>query len=191
MSLINWEGRINLPSKDYACGHCGKSLVSEKGWEGKNNPDDSRRAYIYICHYCTKPTFFDIGESQTPGKKFGNDVNHITDKNVEDLYEEARKCTSSNAFTAAVLCCRKLLMHIAVSKGAQQGEQFIFYVEYLSTQNYIPPGSKDWVDTIRSKGNEANHEIKLMTKEDAEDLLSFMEILLKIIYEFPARAKRP
>jgi hypothetical protein len=43
------------------------------------------------------------------------------------------------------------------------------------------------VDHIRKKGNEANHEIALMTRVDAEELLSFSEMLLKFIYEFPSR----
>ena len=38
--------------------------------------------------------------------------------------------------------------------------------------------------------DEANHEIVLMSKGDAEDLLSFIEMLLKVIYEFPAAIKK-
>jgi hypothetical protein len=94
------------------------------------------------------------------------------------------------SFTAAVLCCRKLLMHIAVEKKAKEGLSFQTYVEYLSEKNYIPPDGKEWVDHIRDKGNEANHEIKIMKKEDAEDLLIFMEMLLKFIYEFPSKVKK-
>ncbi len=81
-------------------------------------------------------------------------------------------------------------MHIAVSKGAKQNLKFIEYVEYLSKNNYIPPDAKEWVDHIRSKGNEANHEIVIMAEEDAKDLLAFIEMLLKIIYEFPANIKK-
>lgn len=92
--------------------------------------------------------------------------------------------------TAAVLCCRKLLMHIAVSTGAKAGLPFIEYVEFFAAHNYIPPGASDWVDHIRRKGNEANHEIVIMSAEDAKDLLNFSEMLLKMIYEFPAAAKR-
>jgi hypothetical protein len=36
-------------------------------------------------------------------------------------------------------------------------------------------------------GNEAPHEIKLMTDAQATDLVSFAEMLLKFIYEFPNR----
>jgi hypothetical protein len=78
-------------------------------------------------------------------------------------------------------------MHIAVSKEAEEGKNFVYYVEFLSDKNYVPPGAKDWVDHIRTKGNEANHEILLMKKEDAKELISFCGMLLKIVYEFPAR----
>ncbi len=81
-------------------------------------------------------------------------------------------------------------MHIAVAKSAKGGKNFIEYVEYLSDNNYIPPDAKSWVDHIRKKGNEANHEIVIMEKEDAKDLLDFVGMLLKIIYEFPANLKK-
>jgi hypothetical protein len=91
------------------------------------------------------------------------------------------------AYTAAVLACRKILMHIAVEKQAQENQSFVVYVEYLAGKHYVPPGGEGWVDHIRKKGNEANHEIKLMSKADAEELITFVEMLLKLIYEFPAR----
>lgn len=142
--------------------------------------------FVYICHHCDKATFFDLAGNQTPGVTYGVEVKHIDDSKIKELYNEARKCFSTNSFTAVVLSCRKILMHIAVSRGAPVGKRFIEYVEYLSKENYIPPGSKDWVDHIREKGNEANHEIKIMSEEEAENLLSFIQMLLKIIYEFPA-----
>ena len=127
--------------------------------------------------------------NQTPGFPYGNTVNSIP-SDVETLYNEARNCTSCSAYTASVLCCRKLLMNIAVSKGAEEGLNFIEYIEYLSDKNFIPPNGKDWVDHIRTKGNEATHEIAIMKKEDAEELITFIEMLLKFIYEFPATIKR-
>jgi hypothetical protein len=120
---------------------------------------------------------------------FGETVKDIGDKSVSSLYEEARKSTGAGAYTAAVLCCRKLLMHIAVSKGASQGQSFVSYVQYLADQNYIPPDAIGWVDQIRERSNEANHEISIMTKDDAEELISFSAMLLKVIFEFPAKVK--
>jgi hypothetical protein len=86
---------------------------------------------IYKCHKCLRPTYFDSSGEQIPGAVFGGPVKEVTDRSVLDLYEEARKTTGANAFTATVLCCRKLLMHIAVSKGADEGKSFAHYVYYL------------------------------------------------------------
>lgn len=81
-------------------------------------------------------------------------------------------------------------MNIAVSEGAQKNLSFVKYVEYLADNHLIPPKAKEWVDHIRTKGNEANHEIDIMSKDDAQELINFIEMLLKFIYEFPAKIQR-
>lgn len=182
-----WQNIGTMGSKSYRCGYCGQYVSSDRGYLTVNITPP---AFIYTCHHCGKPTFFDQDGSQTPGAIYGAEVKDIDEESVKQLYEEARKCTGNSAYTSAVLSCRKLLMHIAVAKGAKEGLNFIKYVEYLSDKNYIPPDAKDWVDHIRRKGNEANHEIIIMKEEDAKDLLAFLEMLLKIIYEFPANIKR-
>lgn len=116
----------------------------------------------------------------------GNDVNELPNE-LKAIYDEAHQSVSVNANTAAVLVCRKLLMHIAVQQGAEPGGTFISYVEFLADNGFVPPNGKGWVDHIRKKGNEANHEIVLMENDDAVELISFAEMLLKFIYEFPAR----
>ncbi|MBI3555220.1 MAG: DUF4145 domain-containing protein [Deltaproteobacteria bacterium] len=128
-----------------------------------------------------------------PGPLYGQKVQDIDDVNVKALYEEARRCYGSNGFTAAVLCCRKLLMHIAVAKKAAPGLRFIEYVQYLVDHHYVPPDAKEWVDHIRSTSNEANHEIVVSTKEQAAELIDLVGVLLKVIFEFPKmmRAKKP
>lgn len=185
-----WEGIGAIESRTYMCGHCGTSLASERGWRALAGRSGPVVGYIYVCHQCTKPTFFGHFGDQIPGVVFGDAVADIPEKTVEQLYNEARTTTSTGAYTAAVLCCRKLLMHIAVAKGATAGDTFINYVQFLADKNFIPPDAKDWVDHIRKKGNEANHEISIMSKNDAEELLAFCEMLLKVIFQFPAAVKR-
>jgi hypothetical protein len=181
-----WNNSGGLPSRTYVCGYCGNPLASNTGYAGDG---DIRGWYIYICHQCYGPTFFDHAGNQTPGAPFGGAVADVP-TDVESLYNEARNCTGVNAHTASVLCCRKLLMNIAVSKGAPEGQTFIQYVEFLSDNNYVPPDGKEWVDHIRTKGNEATHEIAIMKGEDAEELITFIEMLLRFIYEFPATIKK-
>ncbi|HSX06721.1 MAG TPA: DUF4145 domain-containing protein [Candidatus Saccharimonadia bacterium] len=186
----NWMGINTIESKGYVCGYCGHPLASDKGYSAQEIGYANQYPLITICHFCTRPTFFDRETGkQWPGAAFGNEVANVDDDLVEALYNEARACTATSSYTAAVMCCRKLLMHIAVSLGAEENKKFYFYVDYLADNNYIPPGAKAWVTQIKDKGNEANHEIKLMSQDDAEELISFSEMLLKVIYEFPARIR--
>ncbi|WP_431261130.1 DUF4145 domain-containing protein [Roseateles chitinivorans] len=178
--MASWNHIYQIPSKKYRCGFCSSVVASDRGFS------DSRGPFIYVCPHCGCPTFFEINGKQIPGIPPGNDVNHLP-SGLEKLYREARLCVSVNAFTASVLISRKMLMNIAVEQGAPEGKTFIFYVEYLSTSGFIPPNGRQWVDHIRKKGNEATHEIALMSSGDAEELISFVEMLLKFIYEFPAK----
>ena len=89
------------------------------------------------------------------------------------------------------MLCRKMLMNIAVTEGADEGLKFIEYIDYLSNLGFIPPKGRHWVDHIRKKGNEATHEIALMQEQDAKDLIVFTEMLLKFIYEFPSLVTPP
>jgi hypothetical protein len=139
---------------------------------------------IHICPHCDEPSYFNRGRIQVPGPIPGNTVAHLPNE-LEALYKEARNCVSVSAHTASVLTCRKLLMNIAVQQGAPEGRRFIEYVEYLAANGFVPPNGQGWVDHIRRKGNEATHEISLMSQEDAEQLISFAEMLMKFIYEFP------
>lgn len=185
--MIEWSSPNQMNAKTYTCGYCSTFISSEKGWYGTLQ---GRQVFIYICPSCKGPSYFDAQDGQNPGATFGGKVEGIDDASVESLYSESRKSFAAGAFTATVLACRKLLMHIAVSKGAEEGKTFLEYIEHLSSKNYIPPDAKQWVDLIRQKGNEANHEIVIMSQENAKDLIAFSEMLLKMIFEFPYKVNQ-
>ena len=183
MRPILWQNPLGIEPRGYVCSYCGHRVGPALGWWTTNTAPP---AYIYLCSYCGSPTYFDIGSTQYPGAPFGNAVASVP-QDVGALYAEARSCMTVNSFTSAVLTCRKLRMHVAVEKGAQAGKTFLEYVEYLAQKGYVPPDGTGWVDYIRTKGNEANHEIKVMSSADASDLITFLEMLLKFVYEFPAK----
>jgi hypothetical protein len=168
-------------AKSYTCGYCGNLVASITGLVHQQRQEFR----IYVCPYCDDPTYFKHAQ-QIPGVVPGEEVKAVPE-NVNRLYREARQCIAAGAFTGSVLLSRKLLMNIAVAQGANGGEPFIKYIEYLAANGYVPPKGNGWVDHIRTKGNEATHEIVAMSKEDAEELISFSEMLLKFIYEFPSR----
>lgn len=180
---IAWYGTNSLDSVAFRCGYCGNAVATNQGYFAQRGIG-GHSARIYICPHCAKPTFF-LGNSYSPRVAPGDDVQHLPDL-VSSLYREARNCVAAEAYTASVLACRKLLMNIAVAQGAKENLKFIEYVEYLANSGYVPPNGRGWVDLIRKKGNEATHEIVLMGPDDAAKLLSFVEMLLKFIFEFPA-----
>lgn len=150
---MTWQNLLDLSSKNYACGYCNYLIASSKRYYEvflQGNGHKLRGNSIYICPHCKKPTFFLRNNIQVPDVLPGNDVLHVPD-DVNALYNEARKAVSINAYTGAVLLCRKLLMNIAVSLGADEGKQFIVYVDYLASQGYIPPNGRAWVDHIRKR----------------------------------------
>lgn len=176
--MKKWHNIATLTNMDYTCGYCGSQITSNKGYF----IEDSNET-IYICHKCNGATYFDSSNKQTPGCLYGKKFELSIPKDINDLYNEARACYSVGAYSAVSMCCRKLLMHIAVQCGAKENLKFIEYVNYLDTENYIPKNSKKWVDIIRNKGNETNHEIKISDEKGAQQLIKFIEIIITLIYE--------
>ncbi len=190
ITKMNWGAAGQLSSRKFTCGYCGSLVGSDRGWDGTSD-NGGRRGLIRICPQCSGPTYVnETDNGQVPGVPYGNRVMHLPG-DIEKLYEEARSCMAGGAPTAAALCCRKLLMHIAVERKAEEGKSFQHYIDYLDANHYIPAGAKAWVDQIRAKGNEANHEIKINTRAEGEEIVDFTEMLLKVIYEYPSRVPAP
>lgn len=74
-----------------------------------------------------------------------------------------------------------------ILKSALKNFQF---THFLRLTYYHWANSSEWVDHIRTKGNEATHEIPSMNKEDAIELLEFVEMLLRFVYEMPGKMIR-
>lgn len=180
---MDWMNLKAISPRSFECGYCANKVGADRGWHTNQLPPSSLS--IYVCPLCSKPTTFADGK-QFPGVAPGSAVASLP-ADVEALYTESRRAVAAGAFTASVLACRKLLMNVAVSQGAPPGQSFVNYVDHLSRSGYIPPNGRGWVDHIRRKGNEATHEIHLMTAADANELIVFAEMLLKFVFEFPSR----
>ena len=182
----SWSNAGGLGRRSYICGYCGNQVAPSTGYNAVDSKKSTVTAAILICPNCTKPTFIDNLNDQTPSIRLGNNVEGITDVGVATLYNQARDCTSLGAHTAAALLCRKILMNLAVQHGADEGKSFVEYISYLDAKGYVPPNGKPWVDRIRTKGNDATHEIRLIEENEAGQILKFTEMLLKFAYEFPS-----
>lgn len=180
---ISWYQAGVIQPKSYVCGHCGKTVGPDKGYHPDNFGGPAAPA-IYICSFCSRPTYCE-GQEQIPGASYGHPVSHVPSA-VSALYEEARKCTSVSAHTCAVMACRKILMNVAVTEKAPEGKSFAYYVDYLCEKGIVPAKGREWAAHIKDKGNAANHEIEQMSRPEAEELIKFVEMLLKVNYEYTA-----
>jgi hypothetical protein len=187
------EGK-DVRQVSYVCNYCGKAVVSSFGlamhhfssgvWSGQTNGMG-----VFICPNCGLPTFLGKEDNnmmvQIPGAAFGNDVSNVPD-DVAEIYDEAREAYSVGSYTGVILLCRTLLDHLAVSFGAKENQSFQEYVDFLFEHNYITINSKKWVDAIRKFGNKATHRLVINTRDDAELIITFCEMLLKSNFEYPA-----
>lgn len=181
-----WKGDQKQES-DFECGYCGRHTSSDVGltmfMAGRSNSQVENFG-VFICTHCNLPTFI-TDTIQIPGVKYGSTVNNLSDT-LSKVYDEARDSFSVGAYTGVVLLSRKLLMHIAVELGAEPNRRFIEYVNYLDEEGFITARSRGWVDSIRQMGNASTHEIEISSKEDAEKMIKFCEMILKTNFEYPA-----
>lgn len=187
MSYLNqssWENTEQIGPKLYKCGYCGKNVASNIGYSYKNFEDRFIDYYadIYICPNCGQPTFSDNG-ILTPGSSYGSEIPNLP-VTVESIYNEARSSYKTGAYTAVILICRKVLMNVAIDRGAKPNLKYIEYVDYLLDEGYVPPKSKQWIDDIRKEGNSATHDETSKNKTDAKKILDFIQMLLLINYKF-------
>jgi len=138
-----YEGRYT-----YTCGHCNTKVA---GIVVSVYEVDFGSVKWVLCTDCGYGSVVNDGRLY-PGTLFGPIIEGLS-KNVEEAYKEAKNYMSVNAYTACELLCRNILMHIAVEKGAQEGESFSEYLSFLEKKGYVTPPMEKWVDLIRQHGS--------------------------------------
>lgn len=172
----------------YTCAHCGERVSGVVAATYHVEPTVAPVKWLR-CPSCANGSVLALDGNVYPGVPFGPDVEGLPNE-VQEAYKEARRCMSVNALTSCESMCRKILMHVAVEKGAKEGKPFTDYLSHLETQGYITPPMKGWVDLIRQHGNKAAHRLDPPDRNRAESTLMFTAELLRLIYEMEYMAKR-
>lgn len=102
------------------------------------------------------------------------------------LFDEAARAFAAGAFTATAMVCRKVLMACACQEGDADGKPFTQYVDYIVGTVLTFPRAKEAIDKIRGIGNEANHKVKFVSRDDARRALSIVSYMLSTIYSLPS-----
>lgn len=185
---VDWRLQVEtVAGTRFRCGHCGADAGVVSALSGQlvrraDGATGARWAVILFCPVCSQPTYRDGDGKQFPAPRIGTELKNLPG-GIAGLYREARDCSAIGAYTACVMVCRKILMNLAVLEKADPGKSFVEYVDYLAEHGFVPPKGKPWVDRIRQKGNEANHEIKEMAEPDAREIMLLVEMLLRFNFE--------
>jgi hypothetical protein len=171
----------------FRCGYCGTQVSGAV--VARYVPDGAFHVQWVQCPNCANGSVVDPEDRVHPSPRFGPEVIGLPPE-ISAAYDEARDAMSVNAFTACELVCRKILMHIAVEKGAAEGEPFAAYIDHLEGQGYVTPPMKGWVDQIRTIGNAATHELTPPQRVRAESVIMFTAELLRLVYEMDALTKK-
>jgi hypothetical protein len=62
-------------------------------------------------------------------------------------------------------------------------------IDALAAKNALTPDLKDWAHQVRLGGNDAAHDEEPYTREEAVELLDFVELYLTYVYTLPGRLK--
>lgn len=166
----------------YTCSHCNTQVSGQV--VGVSGP-----IKWLICTNCGNGSVLTRENILYPPSIFGPNIDGLP-TDVLSAYNEARNSYSVNAFTASELMCRKILMHVAVEKEANEGDSFENYITYLEKLGYVTPTMKPWVDLIRKHGNQSTHELQTPDMERAKSTLMFTAELLKLVYEMEHKVKQ-
>lgn len=184
---LEWKDSIDLNPRKFKCYYCDSEVASDKGYVRliKKEYKPVADMGLLICPNCRNVTSFSQKDGQFPLPRYGADVKSLPTADIKQLYKESRDCIGVKAYTASIMCSRKLLMNIAVVKGAKENDSFKSYVDYIIENRYFPVESKSWIDQIRRLGNEATHEIKVGLEVEAKALVDFIEMILRVLFEYP------
>jgi hypothetical protein len=171
------DGSTGDSWSSFTCGHCNTYVSAAV----VARCSEVHHVEWLLCPNCFRGSVRN-GEYIDPGVLFGPNIIGLPN-DISGAYDEARRCMSVSALTACELICRKILMHVAVEKGAKEGETFASYLSHLESQGYITPPMRGWVDLIRQHGNKATHVLEASDKNRAESTLMFTAELLRLIYE--------
>lgn len=173
----------------YACGNCGAN-TNGRVLVDKTREIDGKTICWCICSCPKEEPAIVIEENGKVTRVFPEPKMFKSGEKwpteIVQIFDEAALSFSSGAYTAAAMLARKVLMVCSHREGAKAGEQFTHYVDHITTQVLTFSKAKNAIDAIRKIGNEANHDVALVPRDQAQKSLEIVKYLLDTIYTLPS-----
>lgn len=110
---------------------------------------------------------------------------------IQKILQEAKISFSAQCYRASAVMSRRTLEAITVDKGESEGV-LAKRIKNLISMGILDKNLGDWATEIRLIGNSGAHfdPIDDVEKEDANQIILFIEELIKYIYVMPAQIAR-
>jgi len=121
------------------------------------------------------------------GMELSSDIPDI----IQKILQEAKISYSAQCYRASAVMSRRTLEAITVDKGESEGV-LAKRIKNLISKGILDKNLGDWATEIRLIGNYGAHfdPIKDVEKEDANQIILFIEELIKYAYVMPAEIAR-
>ncbi|HLO98472.1 MAG TPA: DUF4145 domain-containing protein [Fimbriimonas sp.] len=189
MSKLLWPKQEKIQTLSYTCGFCGHLVGAENGWHGL----DGHGTFIYaaICPHCSRITQKNNKGWIFPLPMVGEVISSVPSP-AKELYQEIRGCMQVGAFTGAVALCRTMIAHISHDKlGTKRDDTFQNHLKALYDSELLAKGQRDWIDSIKDSAGKGIHDLEIIKRDEAESIFEFTQMMLKIMYDYPARKPAP
>lgn len=110
-------------------------------------------------------------------------------KNIESFFMQSAESLTSGNLDASAMMARKTLEVAVKTLDPNFSGTLYKRIEQLHSAGKITDELKNWAHLIRDDGNEAAHEEEPVTKEFADELLSFTELFLMYTFTMPGMVR--
>ncbi len=174
---------------------------------GSIQDDDDNYFVIYQCDHCGYPNIAHHKRGQSiddpgtlvgwiPLSGVGKEYFDVPDR-ISSAASECHKCFSIGAYRATVIMARSVLEAIITEKiqnpANERGKDKILSIKLkdAADESVISKRLGDLADAIKDIGNGSTHNIfEEISKDDAEYILGFMDLLIEEIYQQDERLSK-
>ena len=177
---------------------------------GTNSKDFYDRVVSFKCRNCEQPIIV-LEEQLINGKSkkegftggiiswkgffwwpfFNLKLNETIPSEIQEILKEAKITYSTECYRSSAVMSRRTLEAIAQDKGEEKGSLYK-KIENLIQKGILDKNLGSWANEIRLIGNSGAHydTINIVKKEDANQIILFIEELIKYLYIMPAEIEK-
>jgi HEPN domain-containing protein len=122
-------------------------------------------------------------------RKIENKIPEYLPSNINNFFSQAISALRSDNYDSSAMMSRKVLEVSVKTIHPESSGSLYLRIESLEREGLITNDLKEWAHIIREDGNESAHEEQPVTREFAEEILSFTELFLLYVFTMPGMVK--